>query len=409
MQSRAFVILGALASSDVDDDLLYQILVAFKTALMTSNENDTTAIVSMLRCIRKLVPGLPENSRYLPHILWLAVALIQSSYVSLFAESARLLQTALEALEKQGAFEHEDVASVLISARAPLEDISSQLDSVLGLSFQCSFSFSMATAIFKGIRHPPTRDAAGDALLALLRISIRTSSTSLASGQPIDPESLGYFLALLPLATDNSKYRQLLEDAGMGGDWATGIPALEDDDEEGVPKVPFSLLGVGDTTSALLAISFIVAMINSAHTEREYSVLFLLLASASETYPEMVALTYVPISSTVVKWLIYVFFVSYEAVTDKINETFANSHSPAILEAVSIVFQTAVADQLWPSAANGSSASIDPAEQQQSGNHVFALNKIGMPGLVNNHQFLPANRSIPLIKWIHELVSRIIE
>jgi hypothetical protein len=37
--------------------------------------------------------------------------------------------------------------------------------------------------------------------------------------------------------------------------------------------------------------SFIVAMINSAHTEKEHNLLFSLLASATEVYPEMVALT----------------------------------------------------------------------------------------------------------------------
>ena len=87
VQTRAFVSLGVLATSDVDDDLLYQMLVAFKTALSQSSENETTSVVSMLRCIRNVVPALPRYSRYLCQLFWLAVALLQSSHLVLYVEA----------------------------------------------------------------------------------------------------------------------------------------------------------------------------------------------------------------------------------------------------------------------------------------------------------------------------------
>ena len=90
VQTRAFVSLGILATSDVDDDLLYQMLVAFKTALSQSHESDTTSVVSMLRCIFRVVPALPINSRYLPQIFWLAVALLQSSHMGIYVEAINL-------------------------------------------------------------------------------------------------------------------------------------------------------------------------------------------------------------------------------------------------------------------------------------------------------------------------------
>ena len=48
VQARAFIVLGALATSDVDDDFFYQMLVALKTALSQFNDADTLAVVSML-------------------------------------------------------------------------------------------------------------------------------------------------------------------------------------------------------------------------------------------------------------------------------------------------------------------------------------------------------------------------
>ena len=40
IQPRAFVVMGSLASSDVDDDLLYQMLVALRGAMKTGDESD---------------------------------------------------------------------------------------------------------------------------------------------------------------------------------------------------------------------------------------------------------------------------------------------------------------------------------------------------------------------------------
>ncbi|KAG8905759.1 Ras GTPase activating protein ira2 [Tulasnella sp. 403] len=394
IQSRAFVVLGTLASSDVDDDLLYQILVAFRTALATSSETDTSAVVSMLRCIRKVVPGLPENSRYLAQILWLAIALIQSSYISLFSESARLLQATLETLQGQGAFETDDLPRVLMAARDPLEDISSQLDNVLGLSFDASFSFSLATAIFKGVRHPPTTDAAVEVLHTLLRMSSMTpQNLDIApDNRPVGPESLGFFVALLPLTRNISDYKKLLEEAGVGSSWVRDVTSasVEEEDEEALPKVPFGVLGVQDGTNALLVVSFLVAMANSAHNGKELELLFTLLASIADEYPDVVAL-------------------AYEGLMEKINDILSSSKNPRILEACGVIFRIAVTEQLAGDGRKPSSLTFMAAMQNGSTNHLFSLKQIGMLGLANNHQFLPPARSLPLIKWINELVTRIIE
>lgn len=105
---------------------------------------------------------------------------------------------------------------------------------------------------------------------------------------------------------------------------------------------------------------------------------------------------------------------------EKINDTLASSKNPSILEACGIIFRVAVSEQtrdvqgiiVPPS---GSMSSMDTtlvdggAAREGGTNNLIALQAIGMLGLANNHQFLPAGRSITLIKWINELVSRIIE
>ena len=160
VQYRAFVVLGLLASSEVDDDLLYQMLVAFKNALAMSAENDPAAVMSMLRCIARVIPCLGPDSRYLPQVFWLAVALLQSTYLPLYKEAARLLEVILEALAGQGFFKDRRMSGVLLDARTQLSDITTQLDGIMGLSFDAAFSFSLASVIFRGVRPPALRPIA---------------------------------------------------------------------------------------------------------------------------------------------------------------------------------------------------------------------------------------------------------
>ncbi|KIO22012.1 hypothetical protein M407DRAFT_28426 [Tulasnella calospora MUT 4182] len=394
IQSRAFVVLGTLASSDVDDDLLYQILVAFRTALATSSESDTGAVVSMLRCIRKVVPGLPENSRYLAQILWLAIALIQSSYISLFSESAWLLQAALETLHKQGAFDGEEIPTMLLAAREPLEEISSQLDSVLGVSFDGCFSFSLASSIFKGIRQPPTRDAALAVLHTLLKLTARSPIDAglPEESRPIGGDAVGYFLALLPLTRSNTEYKKLLQEAEVGSKWLqeTVTSYADTEDEEAVPRIPHDLIGIRNTQEALLVISFVVSMANSAHSEKEQELLFCLLASMAEIYPDLMAL-------------------AYDGLMDKLNDIMASSKNANLLEACGTIFRISVSEQMTADSRSLSSLSFSAQNGPSASNYLLSLQQIGMFGLANHHRFLPSDRSLPLIKWINELVTRIIE
>ena len=295
VQSRAFVALGVLATSDVDDDLLYQMLVAFKTALSQANETDTTSVVSMLRCITNVVPATNGNSRYLSQLFWLAVALLQSSHMSLYVEAIRLLRVTVENMEDHGLFAERGVKVTLLEGRVPLEEIACQLDHLLGLSFESSFSFALAATIFKGVRHSALREAAEGALRSLLNITVRACGdvdhADEGAGAPLCQEVLGYVLALLPMSTRVRGYRRLLEEADADASWLAEDTVLNGDDDDAVVRLPFGLLGYADSNTALLVTSFVTAMLATAQgDDTESAILYQILSDVADAWPEVIGM-----------------------------------------------------------------------------------------------------------------------
>lgn len=293
IQPRAFVVMGALASSDVDDDLLYQMLVALRNAMKAAEESDTQCVVSMLHCVRNVVPSLPESSRYISSLFWLAVALLQSGHAPFYKEANNLLCACITTLHSQGAFRERGFTTTLLDARTNLEDISLQLDQLLGLSFDPDFSFSLAAVIFKGIRRPQLRESATQALKCLMTTAMATMSSTPTAESPIHPDVLGYFLALLPVSTTFQSYIQLLEAAQVGANWIptkSTFGRLENDNDT-TPSIPFDLLACQDQSIALLAISFLGTMLSSAQgDDAESQMLFAILKEASYTFPDIISL-----------------------------------------------------------------------------------------------------------------------
>ncbi|TDL29911.1 hypothetical protein BD410DRAFT_780416, partial [Rickenella mellea] len=398
IQPRAFIVMGTLAPSDVDDDLLYQMLVALKSAMKVSDESDTTCVVSMLRCICNLVHALPENSRYLPQVFWLSVALLQSSHAAFYMEATSLLCASLHTLHAQGLLQERGFTATLLDARAPLEEISIQLDRLLGVSFESSFSFSLASVIFKGMRRPQLREHAAAALNCLLTTALSTSEISGSSDGTVHPDILGYFLALLPVSTTLQSYQQLLTDAGVGQDWfladeATG--RMEGENGQ-VPRVAFDLLGCVDANTALLVTSFVATMLSTAQGDDvESQMLFTLLSDAASAFPETVSL-------------------SYEGLQEKIYDTFASSTNPNILSAVSTIFRGAMEDPIRGIASKGSASTLSTVEESSAfgpgRRHLLALEELSMQGIASTFQFLPLNRghATKMLQWFPEIIARII-
>jgi hypothetical protein len=296
VQTRAFVTLSILATSDVDDDLLYQMLVALKSAFSNYDDSDPTIMVSMLRCIRKIVPALQRQSRYLSQLFWLAVALLQSGHVGLYSEAIQLVRVSLDRMHEQGWFKERGVAATLLESRENLEDCASQLDQILGLSFTSNFSFSLAAVIFKGIRHQLLREYAETALRSLLRVTARSCADhgheKDGPGSPICQDVVGYCIALIPLSTTVGSLKRLLEDANVDRSWLSEevFPAEEKDDP--VSRFPFLLLGINDNLSALYTTAFISAILGTAQgDDAETEMLFNVISDIAYACPDTIIAT----------------------------------------------------------------------------------------------------------------------
>jgi len=292
VQARAFITLGTLAVSDVDDDLFYQMIVALKKVLSETKQpdHDVCMLLSMLRCFAKLVPSLTVGSRFFPQLFWLGVALLESGVRNLFIEAAELLKVALENMMSQGMFDERGVSSTLLQERTPMEEVSVQLDHILSLSFDSSFSFSLAAILFKGMRHPGLKEAAGEALRSLLRITTRCKGGEgeMPPNDTIYYDSLGYFLALIPLSTTHESFKKLLEDANTNPE-----PSREPKPSEGrdLPQMPLTLLGICDPTTALLSTAFISSVLTTAQIDDvETEILYRILSDIGDKYPEVIAL-----------------------------------------------------------------------------------------------------------------------
>jgi len=401
IQFRAFVVLGELATADVDDDFFYQMLVAFRSTLMRTTDS-TISVVSMLRCIRKVVPALQQASRYLGPIFWLAIALLQFGHMAFYSEACQLLRVAIQRLSDQGLVQEHGVPETLLEHRYGFREIADQLDQSLKISFESNFSLSLAAILVKGFKLKSFKPVALNALRTMLRVSSRAVSNDEGSmqaspGPRIAPDSVGYFIALLSAATTRRKFRELLHDANLDEHLAAE-DSTERVDEEDVPCVPLELLNITDNSSALLVISFIGVMLEISQGENtETEIYFRLLSDVSLAYPE--ALT-----------------ICYDSLQERVKDAFAASSNSHVLSAASNVFHILLQD---PSRSGGWSNSVSTlATVEESSSIVVgrtqreALEEKNMGGLTTAFQFIPAsktNATAQVASWIAELVRQITE
>ncbi|KAG6877669.1 hypothetical protein C0993_005168 [Termitomyces sp. T159_Od127] len=394
VQTRAFIALGTLATSEVDDDFLYQILVAFNTALAKVTDS-TVSVVSMLRCMCKVVPALPQDSRYICLLFWLAVALLQASHPGFYVEASCLLSITLESIEQRGMFQSESVPSFLLKAREPLEETTSQLDGMIGMSFDSSFSFSLASIIFKGMRQQRLKEAAEAVLRTLLQVTVRVEmNDGVPNGfrDSISGNALGYFLALIPSYTKTKAYRELLRECNIDDAWLPDAGLNHEDEESGTPRISPAFLGINDSNTALLVTTFVGTMLCTAQgDDAETEILFALLSDIAVQFPQIVSLV-------------------YDTLQDRIKEILANASNPSIIRSVSTIFRISVQDNTRQTTLRGSSSTLSTVDEVQGPGqkHLSALDDLAMQGLANNLTFLKGSHATTMINWIPGLVSLII-
>ncbi|KAI9261580.1 hypothetical protein BDA99DRAFT_547292 [Phascolomyces articulosus] len=342
IQPRAFVVLGCLGREEIDDDLLYQILVALRGALSIFNESDPNLVLSIMMCLKNIVESLPGDSRYLLQLFWVAVALVQVNHSPIFVMAIDLLQAVLRALDASEFFVGDTVADVLLAAREPMSDVSRQLDRLCGVNFESHFSFALAATFMKGLRHSNAKDMIYTGLTTFLDIECKQTPTG--SGEDvIESRTLGYVAGLLPIAAKNEALKELLRIAGLDGIYDDEMDAMFFDPKHtgGHSKAAsssfyygiFDRLDIPDNTTALLLISLLATQLNSADNESERLFIYGLLAEAAVAMPEVFALV-------------------YDTLLPKMNQIVMSSTTQPIIESVKSILVTACSDPVFGDSKN---------------------------------------------------------
>lgn len=285
VQPRAFVVLGYLGKEEIDDDLLYQILVALRGALAIFNDSDPSLVTSIMMCLKNVVESLPSDSRYLLQLFWVAVALVEINTGPTFDMAVELLQAVVRALDSKEFFSGKTMVDVLLAAREPVADIAGQLDKLCGVNFETNFSFAIAGIFIKGLRYNDVKDAMYSGLCTFLEIERKQFLRDgiLEDANIIETSTLGYVTTLLPLAAKTETIQELLRLAGLTD---TDI----DNSSGKVYAGIFDKLDIPDSTTALLIISLLATMLNAADNELERLFIYGLLSEAAIAIPEVFSL-----------------------------------------------------------------------------------------------------------------------
>lgn len=271
IQPRAFIVIGCLAQDEVDDDLVYQILVALRGALQFHSNTESNLLISILMCLKNIAQNMPPTSRYLLPLFWIAVALVEINDPAIFSASIELLTSIVEILDHHRLlYEDESIIEALLNAREPFEEAANALDTECEVNFASHFQFAMVAILLKGMKHENTRDTIRLALCKFLEIERKYNIDQ----RIVNTEMLGYLVALLPLASRDDALPDALRLAGFD--------SHELDDES-----IFEKTDIPDNTTALLMISLLVNMLSLPDKDVDRSFIYSLLAEAALVIPSV--------------------------------------------------------------------------------------------------------------------------
>ncbi|KAL6887139.1 hypothetical protein GGI43DRAFT_426134 [Trichoderma evansii] len=225
VQPRAFAVMGYLAREEVDDDLLYQVLVALRNSIGQFGEDgNSEMLVSIVTSLSKMMIKLPSSSRYGLQLFWLAISLVRLVPIGLFNCTAQFLEAVLTNIGAMNGATGEKIVSLLLQSRAQLEEAALPLDDAYGIHFDFeNFHFAVCACLVRGLTDTSTRPAAMRVLSSFFEI-VNSTPTPRAPKDDPTTDSLPY-LALISA-------RGVLHEDYRDGLWITGINSD----------------GVGDTT-----------------------------------------------------------------------------------------------------------------------------------------------------------------
>ncbi|KAI9809635.1 MAG: hypothetical protein M1825_000067 [Sarcosagium campestre] len=218
IQPRAFAVMGCLAREDVDDDLLYQVLVSLRTGIHRfTKEDDSELLVAIVSTLTKMMTNLPASSRYVLQLFWLAISLVRLAPPTMFECTALFVEAVLQVVATSGALKGGKMARVLLQGRIPVEEASSEIDELYGVRFTPdTFHFASSACLVKGLTEPTTQVAALRVLSSFLEVA---SASALENRRfPKNTEVLPYLGLVAARAASVDESREIL--------WLTGVTPL---------------------------------------------------------------------------------------------------------------------------------------------------------------------------------------
>lgn len=291
IQSRAFVLLGCLAQGEIDDDLLYQILVSLRGSISEwANVGNDAPMISIVTCLSKVVKILPDRSRYLPQMFWLGISMVQYGHVPLFKAGAELLHATINSIYSRGLPADEgktDLSTFLLDARYEFREAAMRLDDETGVDFEINFSFGIAALLVKGLRHPTTKEITTDLLQSLLRFTATgTDGAPRSQDGRIATSQLGFFVGLLPTATRPEDFGELLRMAGADDAVCEAAVQSRREGQNGL----FHHLDALENKIALLVVTLVASLLQHAESDAERLLLYGFLADSAREVPAIVSI-----------------------------------------------------------------------------------------------------------------------
>lgn len=187
IQPRAFSVMGCLAREEVDDDLLYQVLVALRISItrFSGDDGNSEMLVAIVTALSRMMTKLPSTSRYGVQLFWLATFLLRLVPPSLFNCAAVFLESVLTNVNTSGDTRGTKLIAHLLQGREQLDDVALPLDDFYGIHFSPeNFHFAVCACLARGLSDPLTKATALHVLATFLDITTQPATPAASNGEP---------------------------------------------------------------------------------------------------------------------------------------------------------------------------------------------------------------------------------
>lgn len=254
IQPRAFTVMGCLAREEVDDDLLYQVLVALRNSVgRFCEDNNFEMMIAIVTSLSKMMAKLPSASRYGLQLFWLAMSLLRLVPPNLFNCTAAFLESVLTNIGTSADMRGEKMVPHLLQGRVQLEDAALPLDDAYGVHFTAeNFHFAVCATLVRGLTDTVTKATALRVLSTFLEMT--ASGTAKQDGPHGRQIAASPYMALiLSRAVTHEELKDCMWLAGinpgsfsMANVWSMReVGAMKDKDlllNEAIELVDFSFL-----------------------------------------------------------------------------------------------------------------------------------------------------------------------